>query len=68
MLFGRGFDSPHLHLIIPILLNIYQWTHIGYIPHVKLGRFVRLKERDVFEWLESKRVKGHCSRGISIKL
>jgi len=50
------------------LSTIYQWTHIGYIPHFKLGRFVRFKERDVFDWIESKQVKGRNSRSIGVDL
>jgi len=50
------------------LSTIYQWTHIGYIPHFKLGRFVRFKERDVLEWLESKKDNGRLDRQPSISL
>jgi len=49
------------------LSTIYQWTHIGYIPHFKLGRFVRFREEDVLEWLESKRRNGRSSRPVSIE-
>ncbi|MDX9857935.1 MAG: helix-turn-helix domain-containing protein [candidate division Zixibacteria bacterium] len=40
------------------LSTIYQWTHIGYIPHFKLGRFVRFREREVGRWLDSKAING----------
>ena len=50
------------------LSTIYQWTHIGYIPHLKLGRFVRFKESDVSRWLESKNNKGRKSKVIEIEL
>jgi excisionase family DNA binding protein len=50
------------------LSTIYQWTHIGYIPHFKLGRFVRFKERDVLEWLESKRRNGRKTKVIDFQL
>ena len=49
------------------LSTIYQWTHIGYIPHFKLGRFVRFKDRDVLEWLESKKRNGRNTRTIEIE-
>ncbi len=49
------------------LSTIYQWTHIGYIPHFKLGRFVRFKERDVLQWLESNKRNGRNSKAIEIK-
>ncbi len=50
------------------LSTIYQWTHIGYIPHFKLGRFVRFKENEVLEWLESKSRNGRPKRVIGIEL
>lgn len=31
--------------------TIYQWTHQRFIPHVKLGRFVRFKEDEIEKWL-----------------
>ena len=49
------------------LSTIYQWTHIGYIPHFKLGRFVRFREKEVLKWLESKRRDGRNSRAASIE-
>jgi len=48
--------------------TIYQWTHIGYIPHMKLGRFVRFKEKDVIKWLESKTNNGRKTKKIDIPL
>lgn len=50
------------------LSTIYQWTHIGYIPHFKLGRFVRFKENDVLQWLESKSSKGRPQRRVDFEL
>jgi excisionase family DNA binding protein len=31
--------------------TIYQWTHQGYIPHVKLGNRVRFRLSQVDRWL-----------------
>jgi excisionase family DNA binding protein len=47
--------------------TIYQWTHIGYIPHVKLGRFVRFKESEVLKWLESKSNNGRKTKTVEIE-
>jgi excisionase family DNA binding protein len=47
--------------------TIYQWTHIGYIPHMKLGRFVRFKENEVLKWLESKNNNGRITEAIEIE-
>lgn len=40
------------------LSTIYQWTHTGFIPHVKLGRLVRFREKTVMEWVEKKQTAG----------
>ena len=50
------------------LSTIYQWTHIGYIPHFKLGRFVRFKERDVLEWLEARKRNGRKTKAFEIEI
>ena len=46
--------------------TIYQWTHQGYIPHVKLGNLVRFKLSRIDEWLEKKSSKGRISNAISV--
>jgi len=37
--------------------TIYQWVHMRLIPYIKVGRFVRFKEKDIQKWLQSKEVK-----------
>ena len=34
--------------------TIYQWTHQGFIPHVKLGRFVRFRLTVIEKWIEKR--------------
>ena len=46
--------------------TIYQWTHIEYIPHLKLGRFVRFKESEIEKWLKQKERPGRITRTISV--
>jgi len=46
--------------------TIYHWTHQGFIPHVKLGKFVRFRQRDVVEWVEKRSNKGRTSIKIPI--
>ncbi len=41
--------------------TIYQWTHQGYIPHVKLGNRVRFKLSQVDKWVERRVVKEKIS-------
>ncbi len=38
--------------------TIYQWTHTGFIPHVKLGNRVRFRLSQVDRWVEKKAVEG----------
>ena len=37
--------------------TIYQWTHLGLVPHIKIGNFVRFKEKEIEKWLSTKEVK-----------
>ena len=46
--------------------TIYQWTHQGYIPHIKLGKFVRFKECEVEKWIEEKKELGRISQRVSL--
>ncbi len=44
--------------------TIYQWTHQGYIPHVKIRNLVRFKESAVMKWLGKKANCGRITRKI----
>ena len=46
--------------------TIYQWTHEGFIPFVKLGKFVRFKEAAVAKWLEERSVPGRKTRRLDL--
>jgi len=46
--------------------TIYQWTHQGFIPHIKLGKFVRFKEKDVMEWMEKLNIIGRSTVRIDM--
>jgi len=37
--------------------TIYQWVHLGLIPHVKVGRLLRFREEDIEKWLASRQVE-----------
>ncbi len=37
--------------------TIYQWVHLGLIPHIKVGRLLRFREEDIQKWLISRQVK-----------
>ena len=44
--------------------TIYQWTHQGFIPHVKLGRLLRFKETDIVNWIEKRSITGRTARKL----
>jgi len=48
--------------------TIYQWTHIGYIPHYKLPKGVRFKPSEVERWLNKRKKKGRASYKLDITL
>jgi len=37
--------------------TIYQWRHLGLIPYIKVGRFLRFREKDIQMWLSTREVK-----------
>jgi len=48
--------------------TIYQWTHQGYIPHIKLGKFVRFKAKDVERWVEGKANNGRVTKKVQLSV
>jgi excisionase family DNA binding protein len=46
--------------------TIYQWTHQGFIPHVKLGNRIRFRLSQVDRWLEKKTVEGRKAVSIEV--
>lgn len=40
------------------LSTVYKWTHMGFIPHVKLGKSIRFNKQDVERWLSERQRKG----------
>jgi len=44
------------------LSTIYHWSHIGFIPTVKLGRLIRFRRNSVLKWLERRETKGRVGR------
>jgi PTS system nitrogen regulatory IIA component len=45
--------------------TIYQWTHQGFIPHIKIGNLVRFRISQVDKWLEGKANNGRFSRKVN---
>ncbi len=48
--------------------TIYQWTHQGFIPHVKLGNRVRFRLCQVDRWIERRAKDGRLSNKIRVIL
>jgi excisionase family DNA binding protein len=46
--------------------TIYQWTHQGFIPHVKLGRSLRFREAAIEKWVEKRSEAGRVLRKVDI--
>jgi len=40
--------------------TVYKWSHMEFIPHVKLGKAVRFVEKDVEEWLRKRMSQGRA--------
>jgi len=45
--------------------TLYYWVHIGYIPHVKVGKLVRFRECDIENWINKRASPGRSSHKIS---
>lgn len=46
--------------------TVYKWVHYGYIPCVKLGTFIRFREKKVEEWLKKRERRGRHSYRIVV--
>lgn len=42
--------------------TLYDWTHLGFIPHYKIGRHVRFDPQEVRDWLKARKVSGRRTR------
>ena len=38
--------------------TVYKWVHEGRIPYYKLGKSVRFREDDVWDWVDRHRHRG----------
>ncbi len=47
--------------------TIRKWVHYGFIPHVKLGRAVRFREKDVEAWIEERAEWGRTTLAPEIQ-
>lgn len=47
--------------------TIYQWTHQGFIPYVKIGKLVRFKPDAVMKWINETEKKGRKERKYEVR-
>ena len=47
--------------------TIYQYTHQGFIPHIKLGKNIRFRESVILKWLEKRSVAGRATHKVDIR-
>ena len=47
--------------------TIYQWTHQGFIPFVKVGKLVRFKPDAVMKWLNERETVGRKNRKYEVE-
>ena len=43
--------------------TVYEWVGKKEIPYVKIGRLVRFKKSEVFQWIESRTIRPRVSSG-----
>ena len=46
------------------LSTIRNWTHIDYIPYIKLRAAVRYRWSDIEEWMDKRSVRGRLQRTV----
>ena len=47
--------------------TIYQWTHQGFIPYVKVGKLVRFKPDAVMKWVNETETGGRKNRNYDVR-
>jgi excisionase family DNA binding protein len=46
--------------------NVYEWTHIEYIPHYKFPKGIRFKESEIQRWIKQRKIRGRLNYRKSI--
>ena len=50
------------------LSTIYQWTYQDYIPHCKVGRFVRFSEDEIVKWLRKSQCNWRTTQRFEVEI
>jgi excisionase family DNA binding protein len=48
--------------------TVYEWVHMGYIPHVRLGACVRFRPSEVGAWVRAQAQPGRAQRSIGVEI
>jgi len=48
--------------------TVYEWTHIGFIPHYKLPNAIRFKESDINSWIQRKFKRGRAKVKVEVEV
>ena len=46
--------------------TIYSWTHMEFIPHIKVGRLLRFKEEEIDKWMKARECNGRTERSLVV--
>ena len=47
--------------------TVYDWTHCGFIPHLKLGRLLRFERAAIMAWLADQERGGRATKIVPIR-
>ena len=47
--------------------TVYDWTHTGFIPHLKLGRLLRFERGTIAAWLADRERTGRPTKTVPLK-
>jgi len=38
--------------------TVYQWVHMGFMPHLRIGKCIRFNENDIEKWISRRKAEG----------
>lgn len=44
--------------------TVYEWTHTGFIPHLKLGRLLRFEKATIAAWITERAQAGRAAKKV----
>ena len=47
--------------------TVYKWSHMEFIPHIKMGRAIRFVEREVEAWLQQRTRQGRKAMKYNVE-